>query len=227
MAAHQPTEWARERNRLGGNDFAWVTSTIAFDYRASNLNFVVHASEAHVTGETELHARIRRGDPEAFEQLFRTHYAALCRFALRYVESTGAAEEIAQELFARLWIDRARWPSPSNVRAYLLTAVRNRALNAVDRRRVEAAWAAEELVQGDPIAPDDALGRLEDAETREVLNRALDALPTRCRLAMELRWTDEMSYADIAGVMGISIKGVEHLLARGLRSVREYFRGRV
>ena len=172
------------------------------------------------SGENE----IRRGDAAAFERLFRSHYEPLCRFAERYVDDSAIAEELVQDLFTQIWVDRARWPAPLNVRAYLFTAVRNRALNLGQRRRVEADWIAAESVAGEELpGGDDEPSRIESVESKSRLNRAIGALPERCRMVMHLRWRDQLSHADIAQVMGISVKGVEAQLARGLRSLRAAF----
>jgi RNA polymerase sigma-70 factor (ECF subfamily) len=172
----------------------------------------------------DLDDRIRRGDPAAFEALFRAHYQSMCTFALRYTDSAAVAEELVQDVFAAVWVDRLRWPGPANRRAYLLTAVRNRALNAGRRRRMEQDWVDAEIVGGEPFVDTSAaVPRREDPAAHAELARAMSSLPERCRLVMHLRWREGMSYADIAAVMGISTKGVENQLARGLRALRRAF----
>jgi RNA polymerase sigma-70 factor (ECF subfamily) len=174
----------------------------------------------------DLDDRIRRGDPAAFEALFRAHYQPMCAFAARYTDSSAVAEELVQDVFAAVWVDRSRWPAPANRRAYLLTAVRNRALNAGRRRRMEQDWVDAEILGGEPSVEASAVDdvpRRDDPATRVHLARAMTALPERCRLVMHLRWREGMSYADIAAVMGISAKGVENQLARGLRALRRAF----
>jgi RNA polymerase sigma-70 factor (ECF subfamily) len=174
----------------------------------------------------DLDDRLRRGDPSAFEALFRAHYEPLCGFAVRYTDSSAIAEELVQDVFAHLWTDRARWPAPRNRRAYLFTAVRNRALNVGRRRKLEEDWVDAEILgaeaPGDAIA-DPATSRIEDPDALAQLERAVASLPERCRLVMHLRWREGMSYASIAEVMGISAKGVENQLARGLRALRRAF----
>jgi RNA polymerase sigma-70 factor (ECF subfamily) len=169
--------------------------------------------------------RIRRGDPAAFERLFRAHYQATCAFAARYADSVAVAEELAQDVFTSVWVDRARWPAPRNPRAYLFTAVRNRALNAGRRQRMETDWAdAERLGADSPAsATVDDLPPLDDPAVHASLDRAMTSLPERCRLVMHLRWRERMSYADIASVMGVSVKAVENQLARGLKALRRAF----
>jgi RNA polymerase sigma-70 factor (ECF subfamily) len=169
--------------------------------------------------------RIRRGEPAAFEALFRAHYDALCGFARRYTDSSAVAEELVQDVFTRIWVDRARWPSTHNPRAYLFTAVRNRALNAGKRRQMEADWVDAEIAGAEPAltTADPPTTPIADPDAHAHLDRAMASLPERCRLVMHLRWREGMSYADIAAVMGISVKGVENQLARGLKSLRRAF----
>ena len=181
------------------------------------------------TDEADLLARARAGDEAAFEVIFRRHYSALCAFGNRYLDDRAQAEELVQDLFTQLWVDRARWEVRGSLSSYLFGAVRNRALNHRKRRAIERDWSDNESAsaQDDQSElrwssrpPADAHAVLEAAELRLHLERAIASLPERCRLVMHLRWHDRLSYADIAEVMGISVKGVENQLGRGLKTLR-------
>jgi RNA polymerase sigma-19 factor, ECF subfamily len=172
----------------------------------------------------DLARRIRDGDPAALEALFREHYAPLCRFADRYLHDRAASEDLVQDVFTSLWASRLRLDVRGSLRSYLFAAVRNRALNLRKHQLVERDWERDEALPDvrtlhrAPRRPDDLL---DDAERRDHLRAALEALPERCRLVMLLRWDDQLSHAEIAEVMGISVKGVERQLARGLRTLRD------
>ena len=174
--------------------------------------------------------RVDAADARAFEALFREHYVALCRFADHYLRDHGAAEDLVQDLFAALWTSGALNDVRGSVRAYLFAAVRNRALNVRKRRLVERDWqrheAAPEVreLHPSPAQPDDLLA---SAERDERLADAIEALPERCRLVMRLRWREQLSYAEIASVLGISVKGVEIQLSRGLHALRARLGDRV
>jgi RNA polymerase sigma-70 factor (ECF subfamily) len=184
-------------------------------------------SAAPVPNDQQLVARVKAGDAAAFEQLFRAYYRGLAEFATRYLADVAAAEELVQSLFADLWTKRESLDVRSNARSYLFSAVRNRALNQRKRERIERDWeegeetADVDALQWMPERPDDELER---RETSARLRSAVDALPERCRLVMQLRWRDQLSHKEIAEVMGISVKGVEIQLARGLKSLREKLR---
>jgi RNA polymerase sigma-70 factor, ECF subfamily len=184
----------------------------------------VPVSDALSFSSPDLARRIRSGDARAFEELFRTHYEPLCRFACRYLREAWLSEELVQDLFADLWADHAQLELRGSVRAYLFAAVRNRALNYRKHQLVEYDWERNEAfpdVRELHRPPPRADAALDVAERDARLHAAIEALPERCRLVMQLRWRDQLSYAEIATVMGISIKGVENQLSRGLHALRQ------
>jgi RNA polymerase sigma-70 factor (ECF subfamily) len=167
---------------------------------------------------------IRVDSAQAFEAVFRAHYQSLARFAFRLLRDRAAAEDVVQEVFGKLWDDR-HTVRPMNVRAYLFTAVRNRALN--DARRAAFASSLDDddsdltptLASDDPT-PEQAFDR---AELHRRLSEAFAELPERQASAMVLRWRDELSYEEIAAILGISVAGVEKHLTRGLAALRQRF----
>lgn len=173
--------------------------------------------------DTDLAARIRSGDEIAFDALFRAHYGQLCSFAYSYVRSRETAEEVVQDVFAAVWARRAAWTISVSPRAYLFGAVRNRAKRRRAHRKAERLrWlllARRHL----PVSARTARLPDQDAERLEVealVTRAIAQLPERSRVVAHLRWQQQMSYPEIAAVMGISVKGVENQLARVTKRLR-------
>lgn len=66
------------------------------------------------------------------EGLFREHYRSLCAFAIQYVKDADRAEDVVQDLFFRLWLDREKLNITTSIKAYLFAAVRNRCLTGVN-----------------------------------------------------------------------------------------------
>lgn len=171
----------------------------------------------------ELIARAAAGDELAFEQLFKIMHPQLVAFGTRYVRDRARAEELVQDLFFDLWNSRGSWTIRTSLRSYLFGALRNRAFNLQRRDAVEQDWSRDEAqpaVRALHQAPARADDLFEAAEQRTALADAFAKLPERCQLAMHLRWRDELSYAEIADALGISIKGVENQLGRGLKAIR-------
>lgn len=178
---------------------------------------------AVVGQDRDLVARVRAGDEQALETIFRGYYSTMCDFALRYVREPALAEELVQDLFADVWARRAQWQLTGSLRAYLYSAVRNRALNLRRRQAMENDWERDEIAGGSTSfqqMPERSDLALEREELSAQVSAAVESLPERCRLVMHLRWREQLRHAEIAEIMGISVKGVEIQLARGLRALR-------
>jgi len=167
-------------------------------------------------------ARIRAGDAAAFERAFRTYHPALCRFACRYVHSRDIAQELVHDVFATLWEERRRL-SVDRLKSYLYAAVRNLAISHLRHELVERRWRERAPAHAAPLDENEGERRLETAELEAAVERVLDRVPERCRLALTLRWQRQMSYAEVAAAMGISVKTVEIYVGRGLAALRQSY----
>jgi RNA polymerase sigma-70 factor, ECF subfamily len=189
---------------------------------------VIAPSSPSLSPEPGQLERIRAGDEQAFESLFKSYYRTLCTFTDGYVRSRETAEELVQTVFLRLWEKRESWEPVASVRAYLFAACRNQALDHLKHRRVvdRVALAArgsesEELVQRQPARPDEVMYARELAEAFRL---AIGQLPERCRAVVILRWEQHLSNLEIARALGISVKGVEAHVTRALGLLRERLR---
>ncbi len=156
----------------------------------------------------------------AFAALMRAHYARLCNFTYGQVHSRDVAEDIVQDVFARLWNHReeldVRDPLP-----YLYQAVRNRVVSHRRRQGVEEGWRQYVTVAAEePREEDGAAAALEAADLATAFARALDELPERCRLVFTMSRDQGLTYAEIARVLGISVKTVETQVGRALKALR-------
>lgn len=168
--------------------------------------------------------RVRRGDLAAFEELFRAMHAPLRELAYSYVQSRAIAEEIIQDLFFAIWMKRDRLPNVDSFQAYLFTAARHRSLHHLRHRAMVRRWTswagATSDVAGVAEPPQPADEALEADERRARIRSAIDQLPPRARLALVLQRDHEMTQAEIAEAMDISLKGVEKLLATARQKLR-------
>jgi RNA polymerase sigma-70 factor (ECF subfamily) len=170
-----------------------------------------------------LFERLRTGDPAAFEALFRAHAPTLVAFARSYVDSTAVAEELVQDLFCRLWDQRFEATVPDSVRAYLFASLRNRALNHLRREQTSLDFAshAARLTSRTAAADDAVLTK----DLGAALTTAVRGMPMRCREVFTLVRDQQLSYAEVAELLGISKKTVEIHMSRALVILREKLRG--
>jgi RNA polymerase sigma-70 factor (ECF subfamily) len=167
--------------------------------------------------EQELTAAIRGGDIAAFEELFRIFHAPLCEVVDSYVRSQDVAEELVQDLFFALWVKRDSLGVPDSMDAYLFTAARNRALQHLRHQSVVRRWtelAKRDAGPGAASVRPTADRNIETDETTRRVRVAIDRLPARTRLALVLRLDHDMSNAEIATAMDITVKGVEKLISK-------------
>jgi RNA polymerase sigma-70 factor (ECF subfamily) len=177
------------------------------------------AGPAHARDQA---ARIRTGDADAFETMFREHYSSLCQFVDSYVHAPDVAEDVVQAVFLRIWESRGSWDPHGDARAYLYASCRNQALDILRHEQIVARSIAE--VEAGAVGrwaitrPADA--ELEAAELADKLKAVVATLPERRRLVVVLRWQHQLSNPEIARVLGISVKGVEMQFSRALADLR-------
>jgi len=169
--------------------------------------------------ERALADRIRAGDMDAFEALYRSYWERLYAFAFRYMRSKEDAEEIVQEVFLRIWRGRAHWVPARAVRNYLYLAVRNSARDRWERAAVARRWRV-----GQQETAVEVQSNLEAADLVAAVERALAELPSKRSAVCKLRLINGLSYAQIAERLGICEKTVETQLARGLKFLRDRIR---
>jgi len=174
---------------------------------------------------------IRNGNEENFAEAFRTFAIPLSQFACRIVYAEAVAQDLVMDVFLKLWRNRESLPADLRLEGYLYTAVRNAALDALAHARVEQASAQRGIAEGwtpgmgTPGLSADAL--LERAEAKEALRHAYEALPTRLRQVVGMRWFEGRSYQDIACELRISVKSVDNYLAKAMRLLRKALVNRI
>jgi RNA polymerase sigma-70 factor (ECF subfamily) len=174
--------------------------------------------------ERGLLARVSGGDRRAFDELVFAYLETLLNYAYYLVGTRESAEDIAQEVFCWLWDNRLSLHVQNSLRAYLLTAVRHRALDHLRRARRETrgqgTYAREAEITGTGSRGFAADEEMMAGELSLILRRAIDRLPERRREILRLRW-QQLSYAEIASTLGISVKTVEAQVTRAFETLRE------
>jgi RNA polymerase sigma-70 factor (ECF subfamily) len=169
--------------------------------------------------ERDLQERIRAGDEGAFDSVFRSHYPHLVRMAESVVRERALAEEIAQDVMLELWRRRESLQVEQSIRAYLIRATRNRALNHIRHQRIvarEAAFAALESPSS-PSAEEDMLG----VELERAVRDAVAGLSENCREVFRLSRESGLKYTEIATTLEISVKTVEKRMGQALSELRD------
>jgi RNA polymerase sigma-70 factor (ECF subfamily) len=163
-----------------------------------------------------LMALVARGDEPAYRMLTRRHLPAMLGLARRILGNATDAEDVAQEAMLRVWTHAPRWQPLAAFRTWLTRVVVNLCLDRKRRARWVALEAAGELVDPAPGATETA----EHDEREQQLAVAIAELPARQRTAIVLTYSEGMSNAQVADILGTSVSAVETLLVRGKQNLR-------
>jgi len=174
--------------------------------------------------DAELLARVGRGEPGAVREMVERKLGRLLALAERMLGRRAEAEEVAQEVFVRLWKQAPHWqPGRARFDTWLHRVALNLCYDRLRRRREEATDDDSQELAADPAeAPDELLQA--DQRARRVA-RALGDLPQRQREALVLQYYQELSNSEAAELMGIGIEALESLLVRARRSLRARLAG--
>jgi RNA polymerase sigma-70 factor (ECF subfamily) len=176
---------------------------------------------ADETPDEALVTRAQRGDRAALEVLVRRHQRAVFRLCLRYVRDADEAADLVQRTFVRAMAKLADLRAAEVFRSWLLRIGANLALNHL---RDHARFVPEDALDGTggmPGTPPGHVERLEAGEAIQALRQAVDTLPTKQRMTLELRVYEELSFREIAEALGTSEGAAKvnfHYAVRNLRA---------
>jgi RNA polymerase sigma-70 factor (ECF subfamily) len=183
----------------------------------------VRREKAERLADEELMPLVGRKDPEAFEVLYDRHGGAAYSLAYRIVGDRAAAEEVTQEAFISVWRSGARFDAArGSVRSWLLSVVRNRAIDFLRSRASKAPKldfddeASLEQRPAQERTEEEALRR----ETSAELRGALGKLPGEQSKVIELAYFGGFSHSEIAQILGLPMGTVKGRMRLGLEKIR-------
>jgi RNA polymerase sigma-70 factor, ECF subfamily len=184
--------------------------------------------------DIRLMLRVRADDAAAFAELVQNYQQRLVGIMHHLVGNAEEAEDLAQEVFLRVYRNRKKYTPQAKFSTWLFTIANNLALNALRNRSRKPVVPLntnesennqrpeEQLVRDHGVTP--SFG-LRQAELAERIRSALDTLNERQRMAVVLNKFEDMNYAEIAEVMQLSTKAVKSLLSRARARLRDALAG--
>ena len=180
-----------------------------------------------IDSDLELMLRVRSGDAESFEVLLRRHRRPLISYFCRMVRDQTLAEDLAQEVFLRVYQARARYQPEARFTTWLYRIATNLALNAIrDRRGSDAPVATQDWERESPEAQiADSKPTAEQCliagDRERIIRQAVEVLPGNQRAAVVLHKYQEVDHRQISRILGVSESAVKSLLFRAYETLRE------
>lgn len=167
---------------------------------------------------------IKDGDEMAFELFFRAEYNNVVAFLDRYLRNILLSQDVAQESFVVLWQKREQIDPQGNIRAYVFTIAKNRALNemALKINHTRTELGKNELaIAMDAMNDPDLVQEIQALELRELIRKVYLELPDKVAESFILSREDGLTYEEIAQKKGITKKVVEYRVRIALQIFRK------
>jgi len=180
--------------------------------------------------DIELMLKFQAGDLSAFETLLQKYRKPLINFIYRFLGDATEAEDLAQEVFLKIYNSKDTYKPKSKFSVFLYKIAKNICLNFLrDRKGIqitslhtpaetpEGKKLIREIPDQRQIPPDKLMER---EELQEIVRRTINSLPEKERTAVILRRYEDLSYGEIAKVLGCSTKAVKSCLHRALKKIK-------
>ena len=177
----------------------------------------------------ELMARVAEGDEDAFEILVNRHQSSILNLVYRFIGDRTQAKDLAQEVFIRVWQSAKSYEPKAKFTTWIYRITANLCFNELKSSR-RKKWFSfnrpdedgehtfeETLADSTPSAENILL----EKERSRQISDALQGLPENQRMALILKRYDDLSYQEIAQIIGCSVSAVESLLVRAKRALKE------
>lgn len=170
-----------------------------------------------MTTDLALVGAIRSGDEGAMATLYDRYSSIVYAVALRVLQDTGAAEDLLQDIFMQLWRRPGAFDATrGNMAAWLAVIARNRAIDALRRRRPQDN-IEDVIVSVEP----DLASEAERSRAMEKIRGALQAMPPSQRSALELAYFEGLTHSEIAEKTGEPLGTIKTRIRTGLLSLRK------
>jgi len=182
-----------------------------------------------IDSDATLMVAFQQGDTVAFDQLLDKYHKPIVNFIYKIVNNSAEAEELAQEVFLRIFRARQRYEPRARFAAWIYRIAVNLSLKEVARKRRMRFWRPTDHTREEALAPEeifsdprpDAEHRLISAELGKAVRKAIQSLPKNERIALVLRRYQELSYKEIAEIMQCTEAAVKTYIHRSKLHVRE------
>lgn len=197
---------------------------------ALRLDLQVQARSSHLEtasdrdSDKQLVRKAKAGEYSAFELLFERHRALVYRFSYQMTQRRDDAEDIVQEVFVRAYQNLHRYRDEAKFTTWLLRIATNlgtdRGRMIHRRQRLEQQESAGALSWMTVGNTEDPIKNLVREQLKEILRRAISALPDHHRNVIVLRDIEEMDYKDMSATLGCSVGGAKLRVLRARRALQ-------
>ena len=160
-------------------------------------------------------------DERAFKRFFDIYAGRLYQFAFSFIKTKPVAEEVVSDVFFKVWLNKEGLKHIGNIKGYLFKATYNTSLNYLNEEKRRKAISMEDIkvdLSVDLICPET---ELINKELKTQIENAIESLPPRCKLIYKMAKVEQMKYKEIAALLDISVKTIDHQLTIAIKKIGE------
>jgi RNA polymerase sigma-70 factor, ECF subfamily len=173
--------------------------------------------------DLQLVEAFRQGETEGFNELVRRYQQRIYWVARRIVGSHAEADDAVQEVFVRVYEGLKGFRAESGFYTWLYRITMNVSLNALRRKKVKEFVRFDEF-QSEAVAEEKSDEPLLVGETRAIIQRAIDSLPSKQKAVFVLRYYEELTYEEIAVSLKTSVGGLKANYFHALNKIKSFVR---
>lgn len=166
----------------------------------------------------------RSNSVQEFDALFRAHYSSVKHFIYMLLKSEEDAEDLAQDVFIKLWAKYGIWKDSKEISRYIYTTAKNATINFVKHKRLEEDYCNDQIQESllkELFVSEDPLNPIYYREAKLALELVIERFPERRRQIFEMSRFKSLSNQEIAAALDISVRTVEHQIYLSLQELKK------
>ena len=165
-----------------------------------------------------------RGDREALGRLVEHCYKSLYHYGTKFTHDRELIKDCLQDLFLDIWVKREQLAEVASPRPYLFQAFRNNLLHRIRQSQRFSEMSSDDERDFSSLSSEaEWIRRETECGLEQKLHQVMELLPKRQREALYLRYYENLSYEEIATVMGLRRQAVANYLQYGIQKLRDYW----
>jgi len=158
-------------------------------------------------------------DQVSYKKIFFHFFLPLKSFSFSIIKSKEVAEEIVSDALIEIWAKRKQLAEIADLKMYLYVSVRNASLRKLHQNKKAFTFSLDEVNVEFTSAYENAETILVNQELSQKIDAAIQQLPQRCKLIFKLAKEDKLKYKEIAVLLNISIKTIDHQLSIAIKKI--------
>lgn len=173
-------------------------------------------------GLKTLQSEIANNSEVAFTNLYSLLAKRLIAFSASIIHSKEIAEEVVEDTFVKLWLNRNNIEAIENLPVYLYVAVKNQSLNKISEKARQLITQPFDTIETEvELISEDPCSILITAEMLSKINAAIDALPSRCKIIFKLVREDGLKYKEVSQILNVSVNTIDAQMAIAVKRICE------